>query len=110
MEKNEKDNNNFSQKKMLLPRHASEIKRIYKAAVYSVQSESKGHTKGRQHGYIRLTSGKVREHESIEYLFMGGLSLDGATLSGREGSPSQAASQWEQEREEHSVNRGRRVK
>ena len=29
------------------------------------------------------------------------------TLTGREGSPSRAANQWEQERGEDSVNRGR---
>lgn len=66
---------------MSLSRRASEIWGIYKVAVYSVKFESKSHTKGRQHGRVRFTSDKVREHESIEYLFMGELSLGGATHS-----------------------------
>lgn len=39
------------------------------------------HTDGRQQGYRTFTSGKVRAHEKVEYLFMGGLSLDDATHS-----------------------------
>lgn len=49
----------------------------------------------------------MRTRERVEYLFMGGLSLDDATHSrgGRE-VPVGAANQWEQEREEDSVNKG----
>ena len=48
---------------------------------------AKKHTNGRkQQQYMTFTSGRVRADERVEYLFMGGLSLDDATHSqgGRE--------------------------
>lgn len=104
--------NHFSQRDMLFSRHASEVRGIYKAAVYSVCTKKATPT-GRKQGYIYKYMYKVYiwqgestwEHRVPIY----GRTVTGRrdTLTGREGSPSQAASQWEQEREEDSVNRGR---
>lgn len=103
-----KNNTTTSAKGTISSRHASKTNTgIYKTAVYSMF----GPKKPQWQQTTRIYKVYIWRREST---WEGGVPIYGRTvtgrrdtLTGRKGSPSRAANQWEQEREEDSMNGGR---